>query len=355
MDPYKTEPHHYRIVFFTKNKSRTRYTMHIIEAMRRLGCTVLHINIHRYKRWIGRRMLDRLLRRWVDRFEPDAVFVFSSDILEETLEYLAGRYRTAHLLDDYFSVDAGVTEKIKMVDVFFHTQRGQIEEYRKAGVKKPVFVPNGVDDRVHHPGRFDPALASDVAFTGQVYPGERVELLEAVDRAFDLKVYGQGWGQTKIRAARKSIGALEFTRLCASVKVFLGIDKAKDLELYFSNRTWFALGCHAFLLTRYVKGLEQVFANHVHLVWYEDQEECLELLRFYLEHEELRATIAAKGYRFVHDFYPNERMAESMIRVLLEDGPLPTLTEPGPGFASGEQALAALETQKSLGPRQSCP
>ena len=167
-------------------------------------------------------------------------------------------------------------------------------------------------------------------------------LLEAIDREFDLQVYGQGWEETNIKAARKSVGVPEFARLCTSAKVFLGIDKTNDRELYFSNRTWFALGCRGFLLTRYVKGLELIFANHEHLVWYQDQDECLELLRFYLAQDELRARIAEQGHRFVHDLYPNERMAESMLRVLLEDGPLPTLTDPGKGFDSAQQALGAL-------------
>ncbi len=343
MKPYCPTACNYRIVFFSKRKKRTRYTQYIISAMRRLGCEVLHINMRKWRRWLGRSVADRVARGQVDRFKPDAIFVFSSDILQETLEHLVGRYPTALLLDDYFPISAPVTEKIKLVDVFFHTQKGQLEEYRRAGAKRAVYVPSGVDPVAHRPGVLDPSFASDVAFIGNVYLGERVEYMEAIDREFDLKVYGSGWEKTAVKTARKPVGVPEFAKLCSTAKVFLGIDKTADMELYFSNRTWFALGCGAFLLTRYVQGLEQVFANHRHLVWYHNKDECLELLRFYLQRDDLRSQIAQEGRLYAHACYPNDRMAESMLRVLLEGGPLPELSDPGMGFSNPEMAAEALQ------------
>lgn len=342
LKPYKPKGRYsYRIAFFTKRKKRTLYSVYVIRALQRLGCTVKHVNVYNYNRWFGTRLADWIIRRRVERFGPDAVFVFSSDIINQTLEHLATRYRTAHLLDEVFTVDSPVAEKMKLVDVSFQTQRGHLEESRKAGVKNPMYVPSGVDQDFHRSVPSDNAFESDVAFIGKGYFKTRVDLIEAVDQKFSLKVYGQRWEKTAIAPARNEIGVADFRRVCSSARIILGIDKATELELYFSNRTWFVLGCGGFLLTRYVNGLEQLFANHEQLVWFKDIEECCELIRFYLTHEDLRKKIAKTGQTFAHEVYPNERMAEFMLRSLFEGETLEPLTDPGPGFESGEAAYGS--------------
>jgi spore maturation protein CgeB len=236
---------------------------------------------------------------------------------------------------------------MKMVDVSFQTQRGHLEESRKSGVKKPIYVPSGVDLDFHQFVPPDNAFEGDVAFIGKGYFNTRVDLIEAVDRKFALKVYGQRWEETAIKPARNEIGVADFRRVCSSTKIILGIDKATELELYFSNRTWFVLGHGGFLLTRYINGLEQLFANHEHLVWFKDIEECCDLIRFYLAHDDLRKKIAGTGQAFAHEVYPNERMAEFMLRTLFEGETLEPLTDPGPGFESGEAAYRSF-TNSSL-------
>lgn len=331
----------YKIAFFTKHKRRTLYTIYIINALRRLGCDVKYVNPHTYSRWLGEGLARRVFRWSVDRFKPDLVFVFSNDIFIETLQEFAAKYKTAHLLDDDFKVAGNpLTEKIKLCDVFFHTQAGKLEEYRAAGVKRPIYVPSGVDPDAHRPGKFRECFASEVAFMGKDYFKDRRDLMEAVDAEFDLKVYGRRWQNTKITPAREAVHPKQFAEVCTSAKIILGIDTTTDMELYFSNRTWFVLGSGGFLLTRYVKGLEKIFANHVHLVWFKDLDDALAQIRFYLAHDELRKKIAKTGHEFVHTAYPNERMAETMLRVLFEDAEPPPLTDPGPSFASGEEALA---------------
>jgi spore maturation protein CgeB len=80
----------------------------------------------------------------------------------------------------------------------------------------------------------------------------------------------------------------------------LGCDQSFELEGYFSNRTWITLGCGGFLLTNYNPGLEKIFTKGEHLEWYHNQEECLELIEYYLKHEDRRKQIAQNGYQFAH-------------------------------------------------------
>jgi hypothetical protein len=320
----------YRIAFFTKSKNTTLYTSYVIWALRRAGCKVLRVNMAKLRRHLGAKLADRLTRRRVDRFRPDACIIFSGDMQRETLEYYRGRVGTALLLDDYFPVASPVTEKIKMVDVFFHTMTGQLDEYRAAGAKRAVYVHSGVDPQVHRRSKPVARYTSDVAFIGKAFYDERIRLIQSLAGDVDLKVYGKGWQEYGVPAARSVVGVKAFSRICGSAKIMLGIDKAADRELYFSNRTWFVLGCGGVLLTRYVPGLEQMFANHKHLVWFQDVGEVAELIRYYLKHENERQRIGRAGYDFAHEHYPFDRMAENMIRVVFENGEPTPLTDPGP-------------------------
>lgn len=325
----------HRIAFFTKHKRRTLYTSYIIRALRRVGCDVCRVNMAATRRYLGRPLADKVVRRHVDRFRPDAVVVFSGDIQDETFAHFHGRVKTALLLDDYSAIDAPVTRFIKQVDVFFHTMTGQLEEYRAVGARKAVYVHSGVDPDWHRRSSPHRPFSSDVAFIGAaVYP-DRLDLIRTLRRDFDLKIYGAGWSKLGIRPTRECIGVDQFSRVCASSKVVIGIDKTADKELYFSNRTWFVLGCGGFLITRYVPGLELIFANHKHLVWYRNTEEAVDQIRFYLGQDGLRKRIAGTGHEFVHTYYPFDRMASNMVGVLFHDRAPRPLTDPGPDLPRG--------------------
>ena len=93
----------------------------------------------------------------------------------------------------------------------------------------------------------------------------------------------------------------------------LGIDKTDQVELCFSNRTWITLGCGGFLLTRYVPGLENIFTNKKHLVWYHNIEECLDLISEYLKEDVEREKIKEEGYRYVHENYTYDHIAKRIL------------------------------------------
>jgi spore maturation protein CgeB len=338
--------HDYRVAFFTKHKRKTLYTTYVIRALRRIGCEVRRVNMAAVRRYVGRSLADKIVRRYVDSFKPDAVVIFSGDIQDETFEHFHGRVRTGLLLDDYFPTDAPVTRFIKRVDVFFHTMTGQLEEYRAAGARHPVYLHSGVDPDSHRRSAPRKAFSSDVAFIGAaVYP-DRIDLIKTLHREFDIKIYGSGWRKLGIRPARDRIGVKQFSRVCASARIMVGIDKAADRELYFSNRTWFVLGCGGFLITRYVPGLESIFANHKHLVWYRDTEEALDQIRFYLRENGLRRKIADTGHEYVHTHYPFDRMASNMVEVLFRDREPRPLTDPGPGLERGAIDTTMVERRR---------
>jgi spore maturation protein CgeB len=55
-------------------------------------------------------------------------------------------------------------------------------------------------------------------------------------------------------------------------------------------------GCGGFLLTGYVENLESYYKLDKEIVSFENTKELIEKLRYYIEHEEERQTIAQAGY-----------------------------------------------------------
>ena len=114
--------------------------------------------------------------------------------------------------------------------------------------------------------------------------------------------------------------AAEYRKICAGAKIVLGWNIDLTVELYFSNRTWYTLGCGGFLLTAYCPRLEELFGRGQELDWFESLDECCEKIEYYLAHDDERQNIAAAGYRLAHGEYSYDKMVERIINELQKEG-----------------------------------
>lgn len=103
----------------------------------------------------------------------------------------------------------------------------------------------------------------------------------------------------------------------SSAKIVLGLHSVIDSPSMMSMRTFEALGCRAFFLTHWTPAIENLFKNHVHLVWSRHPDETLELVRFYSQREDLRQKIARQGQEEVYRNHTYQHRVQS-IRDYLE-------------------------------------
>jgi spore maturation protein CgeB len=57
----------------------------------------------------------------------------------------------------------------------------------------------------------------------------------------------------------------------------------------------------AFLLIRYFPGVENIFVNHRHLVWFHSDDEGLRLIEYYLTNSDEREQIARQGHTYLSE------------------------------------------------------
>lgn len=87
----------------------------------------------------------------------------------------------------------------------------------------------------------------------------------------------------------------------------------QSLSAYFSNREINTLMCGVMCLTPFKKGMDTIFQNRQHVVWYKDENEMCGLIDHYLEHEIERENIAQQGQEFVLSHYTFEKSARKIL------------------------------------------
>lgn len=173
----------------------------------------------------------------------------------------------------------------------------------------------------------DSRYISDLMFVGTNFgrfePRERgidIILRPLVERNFSIKIYGNEWWLDSSREffIHSNIygGWLDYeeTRSAyASSKIILGVHSVDNSPTMMSMRTFEILGCGAFFLTQWTPAIENLFENHIHLVWSKSPEETLHLVDYYLSNPEARERIARQGQAEVYKKHTYNHRAQDML------------------------------------------
>jgi spore maturation protein CgeB len=296
-----------KILIFSMSRRQTGKIRFIERAFRDRGNETLWLRTPKIHRQKGEKT-DSYMLGQVESFKPDIIFINSQDIpLPVLKEVSGGSIKTVIFFEDPWvkGIIPDIIERGKLVDVFIVTANGVLNEYRKAGMKNPVYMINGCDMYEHRRRRpLLPVWKSDVAFIGAARAGEpRVPLIQKLSEICRVKVYGRDWERFGMKAALKSVHSRGYALVCGGAKIMLGADNTSDIDGYWSDRLPFTLGCGGFLLTNYAPGMERFYTNREHLVWYKSPEECVDLVREFLAKRKERERIAEQGYRYVHEHH----------------------------------------------------
>jgi glycosyltransferase involved in cell wall biosynthesis len=273
---------------------------------------------------------------------PDVILGLKMDLVEpETLCALrALGIRVALWHVDCFdeNIPAHTARLVQNVDVAFVTAQGMVPKYAALGTTpvhwlyEGAYLPAFPD--VEIPPAQMPLYQTQVAFVGNIlHPPvqdqalalQRFHLLARVSERFQLKIWGvQGNATTRARWGQRApliewhTHHAELVKVCRASDIVLGLNTINTIQLYFSNRVFLTLACGGFHLTHYVPGLETMFTNHQHLVWFHSDDECLEWIAHYLARPEERRRIAAAGKAWVRERYSMDVQIEKLVRALQE-------------------------------------
>ena len=299
-------------------------------AMRRAGHTTLLIDDRRMKRLMGWR-LTQLWAKWqAERFNPEFLFLSKCLALEgETVEsIITGRQNAMWYHDPQWHRDldrpdiSHVATIGKIAKTFFVT--GFEAEWQGNGLNA-LFLPAAGDAGIK-PVDHDERFASQVAFIGTGYDPERAKLLIEIAKRFDVRVWGPGWEKwrTSLPWSGKSVEGRDFSAVCSSSAIVLGINPAKAAGgvSYTSDRTWMVLLAGAFYLADETPGVAAMLREGQHCAFYSGRDSCVAQCEKYLASPADRAAIRQRGEAFVRTHHTYDQRISNLLEHRRFENPL---------------------------------
>jgi len=182
-----------------------------------------------------------------------------------------------------------------------------VELLDKAGIKGSCWLPVACDPDIHRPvmlsEREREAYGHDVVFVGSYYQN-RAELFAKI-AGFDLALWGPGWSAlaegsplvSKIRGAHTPPS--EWLKIYSACKIALVIhyqSPQNSFPVYqASPRIFEAMACGCFVISDRQRDVFSLFEDGKHLVGFDNPNDLIEKINYYLSHHEEREEIAGRG------------------------------------------------------------
>ena len=143
----------------------------------------------------------------------------------------------------------------------------------------------------------------DVLFVGSKFNKRNKVIKHLVENGIQIDTYGLGWkngeiyGQNLLKLFSKSKIVLNFTR---------------D-EISYSLRVYQVMASNSFLLSSFSKELNNTFVLKEHFDYFDDEHDCLNKIKYYLENEKLRNKIAFNAMNFVNNKFNHDNIIKNFI------------------------------------------
>jgi len=243
-------------------------------------------------------------------FKPDFIFCAREMTLVEPIKIvkrdLPQVKTVCYNVDARFSATewGPLLELFNTVDLYYCKPRGNVKESQKLCPNTVVkYLTEGMDPRSHKKEcLIDDDFKKygfDVAFAGtdgSIYttprPYGRAGLIKyLINSGVNLKLISYN-----LNGKDKFLGE-DHNKLCQCSKIILGCCGWADVDLANSARDFRVTAAGGFLLTEYVKGMEEFFELGKECVTYTTPQDCVEKINYYLAHDEERKEIAERGYQ----------------------------------------------------------
>ena len=261
--------------------------------------------------------MNRMLVETAVGFKPDLIHLGKSEsIMGKTIEEIKRRINTyiIHFYGDFrWDPQTWVVDIGRHADctLFSTTDDIVLNKYRALGIKNiGGWWDAGTDPEIFYPRNVK--KSQDVVFLGNnldiPHDGydKRREMIEGIlKHGFDLHIYGRRWeyldssGFSNLHL-HGFVTEEQFADVCSRAKIVMGINGVNNIRMYASwRRAVNAMASGAFHLTHYVPGMETMFLNRKHLVWFDSIPEAVKLIEYYLAHESEREAVAVLGRKEV--------------------------------------------------------
>lgn len=187
-------------------------------------------------------------------------------------------------------------EVMRTMDIVLLKERAHLDACGRAGLNA-AYLDQACWPPLHEVGAAPREPDVDVAFPGACYDeGGRLDVIRALARRHRVGVWSSDprWHDLPV-AVHPPVYGTGWSDIVARSAIVLGTNYRNDVDGYWSNRVWCALGAGGFFLTRRVPGLADVVIDGVHCVMFDTVADAMDKAAYYLEHPHQRRRIARQG------------------------------------------------------------
>ena len=280
------------------------------EVLRTMGHEVVLFDFMEEIRVHGKVDMNRILLERVRNWQPTvAIFSLYTDQFEsETINDLRKYTKTfCFFHDDTWRVEYS-RYWAKQFDYFSTPDLYGELKYRKLGLMNAIYFPFGCNEKVFR--KIETSKKFDVSFIGSWHPYREWLIRRIRNEGISVEVMGHHWpkGEIKqeqmVRIMNESKINLNLTNsiswdvryMASSLRAMINNLRSKKNIEQMKARIFEISGCGAFQLSYMVEGLASCYDIEKEIAVYADSDDMIKKIRFYLEHEELRESMAIAAY-----------------------------------------------------------
>ncbi len=283
-----------KILLLTVGTVNYNCDINFFEPLKDMGYNVLRYNYLERFEILGKKKMNREITELARCEKPDYVFyiTYRDEISMKTLKILGkeGHKVVGWFSDDHWRFDKYSKFLAKNLFCAITTSKEALVKYKKnnLSVIKSQWASN---PKYYHPVSSD--MNYDVSFVGQKY-SPRDEIFEYLKKNnISVDIFGRGWNV--YLPFEKIVEVFSNSKININISSSSPCPEIKQIK----GRIFEVPMCGGFLLTDYVDELETYFDIGKEIVCYDDKEDLVRKIKYYLKNDSERKEIAASGYRAV--------------------------------------------------------
>lgn len=269
--------------------------------------------------FIYKKKADELIAKYAKHYQPDIVYIsFAKHLDSNTLNIIRNTVKSTVIIgcdgDPWPEREKGRIETACGLDFLMCTNNGSfLDSYRNAGVNKCVFMPNICDPDIDRKYEVENNWKSDILWTGTVQHASgisdgdktREDVINLLEKKSNTKIYGC--------YSYSKIAGLEYFLAISGAKIGISINAINDISMYHSDRITHYLACGTMVLAKRVPDSEKLFEDRKHLRYFDEPQECMEMIDWYLKNESERQQIADQGMQHCHNNFNGTKIAQYIL------------------------------------------
>lgn len=256
----------------------------------------------RFNFWQQQLCLPEILAAQIKKIQPDVIYIQELNIVDD--DFMKELKKYTRLLVGQVATRLPQDRKFDSYDLIISSLPNLVEYFRKMGIASEC-LKLAFEPRVLSRFRSPPQICRDIIHIGgyEEIHQERNALLETLSKHLNIEFWGYGVDYLNPNSPirRNYCGeawGLEMYNVRRNSRITLTKHITSVADRYANNATLFeATGVGTCLVTDMKDNLNELFEPCKDIIAYTCAEDCVEKVRYLLEHEEERVAIARAGQK----------------------------------------------------------